>query len=32
MDPFTREKLFVEKAPLKKEAQKRIVVGRRHVP
>jgi uncharacterized radical SAM protein YgiQ len=32
MDPFTRKKLFVEKAPQKKEAQKRIVVGRTHVP
>jgi uncharacterized radical SAM protein YgiQ len=32
MDPFTRKKLFVEKAPQKKEAQKRIVVGRPHVP
>ena len=31
-DPFTREKLFVEKAPQKKEAQKRIVVGRPHAP
>ncbi|MBW2594219.1 MAG: YgiQ family radical SAM protein, partial [Deltaproteobacteria bacterium] len=27
MDPFTREKLFVEKEPKKKEHQKRIVVG-----
>jgi uncharacterized radical SAM protein YgiQ len=31
MDPFTREKLFVEKVPQKKEAQKRIVVGRPHL-